>query len=538
MVAKQIEENEYNYKKSENVKVEVIPVVKGGERLTDEQVMQEKLYFVEGYFSVRFVDYVSPSSRTLGKSFDFIYQANTPQAKSAIKRLWSRYQRHFDSDYENFMGEIMAGVTEAVIQFNESQDTYDYSKMNEEGSKENQRLHAYIVKAGRTGISVLESHIHWYTNLIEWKKRSGAYIDGIDMTSFDAVVEAEDGEEITISEMLGEDSGLYAHEDGWKYDADKLIEVYHSNYHKPHFVMWWHKFLEKQRELRSSANRRTQAKAVLTQHQLDYLKVMSKYFVGELITGINLELESKDKNDEKVEALTYEQQKKAIEIENLKRRKNGLKPYKVYTQDDIYNYNSIIRERVIEEYNRQFPQGGLTFYGMRRSNEMEVLEEAYKIIYPPQQSGKIKKRHPKMEARQKELSKFILKNFKEIAIQDIVYERLDDEDQGYVIAALTSKGEIPSSTLSNFILEVADKLHELETGNEDLIYTGKPFEYVDSKKKRKKKLIRSEESKNGDVYVYDSQGNLKEVFTPKPMEKKYKERKATLGGLIDTNDSF
>ncbi|WP_203246318.1 hypothetical protein [Sporosarcina beigongshangi] len=512
MVAKKIEEE--NFKNSNkkqvflnNMKADIVQIHQEG-WLNKVEIIDLKMEFLDDYFTVEFVDYGSANSRTYGKSFDFVHAAKTKESKSVIKGLWGRYKHHFEGDYEAFFCEIMACVSSAVIQFNESQSTYSYSHMNEKGSSENLRLHAYIVKPGKTGISVLESLLQKYTNFIQWKERSGDNINEFNITSFDAVTENEDGDEITLGETLGEDSGLYYYEDSWRKDEEDSEEiVYHSNYHKPHFIVYFYQWFDEQKRLRASKDRDDHSKAELTATQITYFDEWKEVFLGELAYGI-------PKFDDEY----------AIKLADRKKKKQ-----RIYSNDESSKFNKEIRERYEKHYDSKFPNG-VSFLRMKLMEDKEVLDEAVNIInqepvHNPK-LGKIQKKSKSDLAREEELSKWILANFKnEGVVRDIIYS-LSGEHLGDVIEAQMTRTVIKKEALYSFINAVGDRLDEIE--DVDALKYEKWYE-----RDEKPKQMKREDTMNSDVRVYQN-GELVEVIEQKDIkqkEKNYKMKRTMPNGL-------
>ena len=402
----------------ENNDYEMIKVVNENNwrHLNDEEIKEQKFFFVENYFTVR----KRPYNRH-GKTFEMIPEANTEESKSVIRGLYSQYGYLFEGDYENFMGEVMAGVTTAVIQFNPNQNEFNWMKVNEKGTGENKSLHAYIVKPGKTKISVLESEIMRYTNFTNWKERSGDKINGLDMMSLDAIMTDENGEETSFHDVCGEESS---------------VTYRHTNYFEPHLVVWFKEWMEEQKKLRSSNNRRIRSTAKLTSHQIIYYDTMKDIFLGQLVS------------DEKGYVETWAEQVRIMKKESHKGKKNPV--INIYSQQNIYDYNRAIREAALSAYREEFPNGGKTFVQMRMEKEKAVLDEVIAIM----ESDKYR-----LSAQNGQISKWIINNFEEQVVQDIIYDKLSSADLGNIIAGKMSRKKlIESKTLYRFVAAVEEKL--------------------------------------------------------------------------------
>lgn len=511
-----VKNEEENYKSDNkkkvvlnNEKAEVVQMHQEG-WLNKEEIIDLKMEFLDKYFTMEFVDYGTPNSRTYGKSFDFIHAASTKESKSVIRGLWGRYKHHFEGDYEAFFGEIMACVSSAVIQFNPNQSEFSWNLVNDTSSAEHLKLHAYISKAGKTGISVLESLLQEYTNFIQWKKRSGDNINEFDITSFDAVIENEDGDEITLGETLGLDSGLYYYEDGWKQDEEDSEKfVYHSNYHKPHFVVYFYEWFDEQKRLRASKKREDHSAAELTDTQIEYFDEWKDVFNGILVTGLP--------------RFDAEYAKKLADRERKGKR--------IYTNDESSKFNKEIRERYEQHYNSKFPNG-VSFLRMKLMEEKEILEEAVYIlnqepVHNPKM--KIQKKSKSVKARMEELSKWIIDNFNRPVVSDIIHDDLDNGDLNHITAVKMSRKRhvvIEEEVLNRFIKAVDSRLYDI--GKVDATKHEKWYE-----RDEKPKQVKREDAMNSDVRVY-RKGVLVEIIQQKDIkqdEKNYKRKRTLPNGM-------
>lgn len=519
----------FEYEETQEVKV--VKKVNQEELITEQQIMEYKMEFLENYFTMEFIDYVTPRKDTYGKSFDFRHAATSEESKSVIRGLWGRYSHLFEGSYEDFMGEVMFGVSSAVIQFKESQHTFDYSKVNiaakcgntkkEEDNKsfkckcdgiecfpasdEHLRLHAYIVKAGRTNISVLESHISSYVNMINWKERKGSSIYEMDMQSLDEVRIDGNGEEYTLNDEAGTES-----------------DVFHSfgGYVKPHFTIWWSDFIKEQKNLRASTNKRTRQKAVLTGKQLEYIDVMKVDFIGALVAQPKV-----DMDEDEFERPYGTQEEQYI--------RSNRKPEHRYTAQNIYNYNLKINKATLDAYYKEFPNG-MTFLGMKRSNEKVLLQEVMDIVYKEPEvnpAHKIQKKGKSLTAQNEILSKWIINNLQEDVLQDIIYDKLDGSDMQNIIAAkLSRKKLIDSETLYKFVEAVEKNLSKAELDTTPVKFYKRDEEFIGGKDNK----ANNEDRKSGAVHVYNANGDLKQIIEPQDIKKKsYKIQRVTMNGLVD-----
>lgn len=484
-------------------KGEVTPLFKGDwEHLSDEKIMEEKYKFLENYFTSKVVRYSKPRH---GKYVDVIVEPASSKSKSAIYGLYSSYRHLFNYELEDFMGEVMTCISSAVYQFKPNQDIFNWQQVNVKDSSENNRLHAYIVKPGSRNISVLESMLLDYTNMINWKERKGDTIREINMSSLDSILTDAEGNEYTLHDEIGEES-----------------DVFHvaGGYAKPHFLIWWDEFYKEQKKLRASSNRRVKSKAKLTQLQLNYLEVMKQDFIGELVSEPKIN-EDEDKFERPFG--TQEEQYK---------RSNRL-PEQRYNPQEIYYFNNTIGNIAIQAYRAEFPNG-MTFLGNKHERDIELLNGIIDIVYSDKvevSSMGIKKKQKSLNVQNGILSKFIIDNFSEGIIHDIIYDHLSGKDTGSILAAkMDNKKRVASETLYRFV-EAAERLKRIvkTTDTTAAKFYKKPEEFTHTK-------ADTEARKSGAVYVYDLEGNLKYKIDPQEIKKPtYKIQRITSNGLVDVD---
>lgn len=536
-----------NYEESnKNKKGEVVgkidKFVGEWERLTDEQIQDEKTKFVEKYFETKFVDY--GDKPRYGMSFGMELVATSVPSQRYIDSLWNQYSFRFDYDKEVFMSEVAAAVTFSVFIFNESQDTYDYSKMNDRGkwdkdleadkngnkyavlpSSEHMRLHAYLVKRGKKGISPIESYLMSYANEAENKRMTGSGdIEMMDVSSFDAKIEI-DGELMQQSELIGEEDNIFSDEVGNVYDSDEGGLVYYSPYVKNHFVKWFDEWIEKQHELRANKDKNVRATADLTSHQLIYYSKMKEVYIGELL-----------RNDDKDEKDKWK------------------KAYNKYSPQSRNDYNNRIKNAALEAYKREFPDGSPSIRSMENEKNLKLLQEAIDIVYCDKLTAK---------QRNYRLSRWLCGRTHEPIIDRIINDKLDFNDSEVIFSAKASRSQkVDAQTLYRFMQVVEDTVNDLQVvkdiqSNHTFDKNGKikihfekfDHEFIEGSRERaittkKARDERYKQLKQSDVKVFKN-GELVDVikYEDQPKRKEYKVKKMQSNGKwtevdLNSDDNF
>ncbi|MDW0112178.1 hypothetical protein QT711_03205 [Sporosarcina saromensis] len=415
MVAIQHENFEMDNEKNRE-KADVINMTKGDwEHLSDEGILFYKGIFIEQYF---FHD-------------GYAIEARNEKSKSAILRLWNKYG-YFYEDKQEFMSEVMTAVCSIVIAFKESQETYDYSQLIVEGTREHNAMHSYIVKPSVKNISALETEIMKYASFNSNIKYSNGKAKMLEMLSLDKEMVGEEGAYTLHGAVAIESNAFYSREGYVPTEEDSSKYEYKSQYFAPHFKVWFLKWVESQKVLR-----KMNQPAQLTNAQIEYWDVMRNCFVGELIS---------DKNGYEG---TYTEAKRTLETEG----------YKTYNESQIYEYNRGIRKRALEAYSKEFPSGELTFLQMQHEEDREILKEVIEIIEDENTSN---------NSLNYKLTRWIHKNFNQRVVQSIL-EQMDSSDYFNVTSSKMARTKLESQTLYKFVDLVEKKLDEIATSTHEKV---------------------------------------------------------------------
>lgn len=173
-------------------------------------------------------------------------------------------------------------------------------------------------------------------------------------------------------------------------------------------------------------------------------------------------------------------------------------------------YIKRIYERTLKAWQKENPMGQKTQLQMAKEAELELWTPLIDLIYTDE-----------IEGQNKRISDWFVNNMVNETVANLVYDNLEGvEENKAVTDAIVNSGEqkiIPAPILYKLVAKVEERLDYIQ----QMDTTSKPIESNPENKKRnieyanyKKKFIEQP------CYVYDKDGNLKEIIPYKPFKEK------------------
>lgn len=177
--------------------------------IIDDETTQFRKDFIEGYFSKKSKDHYEPTSM---------------MSKRFIGGIWNSKKWLFNNEWDDFISEVMLVTTNAVIEFKPKDINFDWSKINDESSKEHSTINSYINKAIKARLldyanELNNSYLEQKDNVKEWKK--------VDVGSVDALIE-NDGAETAIIDTLSDEHNFFKMKDN--YVGSPFLNWFKGNY--------------------------------------------------------------------------------------------------------------------------------------------------------------------------------------------------------------------------------------------------------------------------------------------------------------------
>ncbi len=358
-----------------------------------------KQQFLDKYFEYEIIK--EGDNRLYNALVDTIITASSDKSKSAMAKSWNKFKQHFNNDYKAFSESYMGAVAHYVMEYKPKNKNFDWDKLNEQGSDENNLIHGYLVQANRSGLSMVEWALINDIQFLNQEVQNGNEVEKIDFVSLDDLLKTD---EDTAPIELSDDNAMYQ-----SYD----------DYVKPHFKLWWESFYNEQKELQKNKK-----KAVLTPKFIEYYDNIKNYYAGELIEdslkqqGVSIGQQHKFLNELMNEII----KEKNKELVRLKKKK--LKELRLYSNRSIENYNEQLKTISELEYYKEYGDLTYTFAQLDAMRERAFLEQAMLLV----DSG-----------NDRALSDWIIKNIDDKTIQKIIYEKTDSVVQQDVVGVYLFK---------------------------------------------------------------------------------------------------
>lgn len=220
------------------------------ERFSDEYIKEQKEKFIDEFFEKEIKSF--PGEH--GVDSQYVEVRYVPTRPELRRSIFSKYNRfRFNMDWDEYISIVMLAVSSTVIEYEPKDKDYDWSKLNEIGSKSHLQLSKFVEM-------LIDSRLSDANRAAEHKKPTSVRVKENGKTvrktalvdtkpdSTDAIVKQEDGE-TNLIQALGTKS-QYGYQ--------------HSLYHPNHFLHYFYQ-------------NRHNPKNFLTNKQKEYIEVQQKF---------------------------------------------------------------------------------------------------------------------------------------------------------------------------------------------------------------------------------------------------------------------
>lgn len=161
-----------------------------------------KIEFIDNYFEKRIVH--AKGDKSVSKTR---IEPKERISKNFIFGLWKRFKWLYNDEYDDFISFIMLVVAHYTLTFQPENEDFDWSRINDNGTKENLGLHSYLTKNIKYRVKMYADHIN---DTYRVQKDGIYHYEKYKPRSTDISIADEGEADIPLIEGLGKDSDVFS----------------------------------------------------------------------------------------------------------------------------------------------------------------------------------------------------------------------------------------------------------------------------------------------------------------------------------------